>query len=107
MKHQVEQALNSAITAAMKATSDYMAKNQNVYPCGFAWVEVSIRSNSKMGKALIEAGLQKSYQPGKLRLSNRWSRTQSMLANEEGAIAAAQVLSDMLGVDAYPMSRID
>src|SRR5210317_1040491 len=36
--------------------------------CGFAWVDVKVRSNSKLGKALQSVGFKKSWQSGYLQL---------------------------------------
>lgn len=75
--------------------------------CGFAWVDVKERSNSKLGKALQAAGFRKSYQSGYLQL---WDpaqhRGQSMDCKEVGAQAYAQVLRDN-GIDAHMGSRAD
>lgn len=103
----VELAVNKAVEAAKQATADYIKQNPHVYPCGFAWVEVyGVKGSTKLGKALIACGLHKNYGGG-LRLSNCWSMSQSMDANEAGARAAAAVLTDLLGVRAYAASRID
>ena len=54
--------------------------------CGFAWVDVRERSNSKLGKALQAVGFKKSWQGGVLQL---WDpaqhRGQSMDCKEVGA----------------------
>ena len=75
--------------------------------CGFAWVDVKTRSNSKVGKALQECGFRKSYQAGYLQL---WDpaqhRGQSMDAKEVGAQAYAEVLRAN-GIEAYMGSRAD
>jgi len=103
----VEHAVTKATQAAKEASSAYLKQYPHVYPCGFAWVEVyGVKGSTKLGKALIACGLHKNYGGG-LRLSNAWSMSQSMGANEEGARAAAAVLTDLLGVRAYAASRID
>ncbi len=60
--------------------------------CGFAWVDIKVRSNSKLGKALQSVGFRKSWQGGILQL---WDpaqhRGQSMDCKEAGAQAYAAV----------------
>jgi hypothetical protein len=98
----------SAKQAAAAATASYLQTNPSWYPCGFAWIEVyGVKGSSKLGKELMKAGFTKNYGGG-LRLSNTWSGTsQSMVAAEIGADAAAKVLTNLLGVQAYGVSRID
>lgn len=75
--------------------------------CGFAWVDVKERSNSKLGKALQSIGFRKSYQSGVLQL---WDpaqhRGQSMDAKEVGAAAYAAVWREY-GVNMHMGSRAD
>ena len=75
--------------------------------CGFAWVDVKERSNSKLGKALQSVGFKKSWQSGVLQL---WDpaqhRGQSMDCKEVGASAYAAIWRDY-GVKMYMGSRAD
>ena len=75
--------------------------------CGFAWVDVKERANSKLGKALQSIGFRKSYQSGVLQL---WDpaqhRGQSMDCKEVGASAYAAVWRDY-GVKMHMGSRAD
>lgn len=75
--------------------------------CGFAWVDVKVRSNSKLGKALQTVGFKKSWQGGYLQL---WDpaqhRGQSMDCKEVGAQAYAKVFQDY-GINMYMGSRAD
>ena len=75
--------------------------------CGFAWVDVKVRSNSKLGKALQAVGFRKSWQGGVLQL---WDpaqhRGQSMDCKEVGASAYAEVFRNY-GVEMYMGSRAD
>ena len=75
--------------------------------CGFAWVDVKVRSNSKLGKALQTVGFKKSWQGGVLQL---WDpaqhRGQSMDCKEVGASAYAAVFR-AYGIDMYMGSRAD
>jgi hypothetical protein len=75
--------------------------------CGFAWVDVKVRSNSKLGKALQDVGFRKSWQGGYLQL---WDpaqhRGQSMDCKEVGAQAYADVFQ-AYGIEMYMGSRAD
>ena len=75
--------------------------------CGFAWVDVKVRSNSKLGKALQSVGFKKSWQSGYLQL---WDpaqhRGQSMDCKEVGAQAYADVFCSY-GIEMYMGSRAD
>ena len=75
--------------------------------CGFAWVDVKVRSNSKLGKALQAVGFRKSWQGSVLQL---WDpaqhRGQSMDCKEQGASAYADVFRSY-GIEMYMGSRAD
>ena len=91
------------------AAADLMYKERGDHTaCGFAWVEVKVRSNSKLGKALIAAGFDKSWKSGILQWWNP-SRlgVQSVDILSEGALVAAHQLNHVLGLDFYPDSRLD
>jgi hypothetical protein len=96
-----------AIEAARKAESDFIAQYGEPFYCGFAWVDVKVRSNSKLGKALQAVGFRKSWQGGILQLWNPGgSMTQSMDIKETGARAYANILRKH-GIEAYMGSRAD
>jgi hypothetical protein len=94
--------------AAAKAFADKHMGGRDGGACGFAWVTVhSVRSNSKMGKALQEIGFRKAYGGG-LQLWNKWWPGQSIDAAEHGALAYAAVMKEELGLDRiYSDSRLD
>lgn len=107
---QIPQIIEEAQLAANKAATEYF---QNVlggvdrYPCGFASVKVyGVRSNSKIGKALIAGGFRKR-QDHSLEL---WNPSKLYCQNvdtiEEGAQAATEVLRKY-GFTAYAVSRLD
>ena len=107
---QVEVVVLEAQAEAAKATRAYLQPNGDRDCCGFAWVNVyGVRSNSKMGKALIQAGFRKSWERGVLQFWNpAKSGTQSSSALEAGAYAFADVLKNKLGLDkCYAGSRLD
>ena len=104
-----------AKTAARRATNRYISEkleNNDGGLCGFAWVTLykfdgkKIRKNSKIGKALEEMGVTKSYD-GYFQL---WNPSQTIFQNvdckSEGARAAAEVFS-LAGFQAYAGSRLD
>jgi len=75
--------------------------------CGFAWVDVrGVRSNSKLGKQLVESGFYRSY----TKTLQLWNPCKGMCQNIDtlyaGALAYAQVLK-RAGIDAVPGSRLD
>ena len=111
------QMIHTEATAAAKAAvakmlaewTEKTGGNQYGEPmyCGFAWVDIKERSNSKLGKALQAVGFRKSWQGGVLQL---WDpaqhRGQSMDCKEAGAEAYAEVLRNY-GIKAYAGSRAD
>ena len=100
--------INAEATAsANNAVSKFIEEHGEPMYCGFAWVNVKARSNSKLGKALQKVGFQKSWESGVL---YKWSPSsyfgQSMDIKEEAAMAYVKVLSDY-GIDAWYGSRPD
>lgn len=107
---QVEVAVLEASAEAAKATRHYLAVHGDRDACGFAWVNIyGVRSNSKLGKALVAAGARKSWERGVLQFWNpAKSGTQSVSALEEGASAFAKVIKERLGLEkVYAGSRLD
>ena len=105
----VQDAVNEAGMAARTAAKAYLQEHGDRDACGFAWVDVyGVRSNSKLGKALIAAGFSKSY-TGSLQLWNpSKAYVQSVSVLEAGAYAYAEVLKDKLGLErCYAGSRLD
>jgi len=104
---QLPQILEEARAAAHRATSEYISANPGQwYPCGFAWVSVRERGNTKLGRALLSNGFRKAYEGG-LQLSNPSENpTQWMDAKIVGARAFADVLSRH-GIPASVGERID
>ena len=101
------QDIHDAATAAAKdATIQHLAKHGEDYYCGFAWVQVREKANTKLGRALKSIGFTKAYGGG-LQLSNpSGTFSQSMMLKEIGAQAYAHVLQG-LGIPAYVQSRAD
>ena len=77
------------------------------YACGFAWVNIyGIKGNTKLGRAMKEAGIRKDY-TGAFQLWNPSGLpVQNIDCKEVGADAAAQVFKKY-GFEAYAGSRLD
>ena len=104
---QVQSAVLEAVAEAAKATNDFLAKHGDRDACGFAWVSVSEKGSTKMGRALLKAGFSKAYGGGLQMWNPSGNHTQAITAKEVGAEAAARVLTARLGVTAYAGSRMD
>lgn len=62
---QIKEIVSEAMTAAHEAGMKYFNEKlngQDQYSCGFAWVNIyKIKGNTKLGKAMKAAGLEKDY----------------------------------------------
>jgi hypothetical protein len=107
---QIPAIVAEAKEAAFNAANEFFNEKlggQDRYACGFAWVDIyNVKSNSKVGKALINAGMRKSY----TRTIQMWNPSKFGCQNvdtlEAGAYAAAAVFKKY-GFDAYAGSRLD
>ena len=103
----VEGAKAEAYQAAMKFFYDKLG-GKDQFACGFAWVNVyGVRGNTKLGKALKEAGFRPAYGGGLQLWNPSGMHCQNVDTLEEGARAAAEFLKQTLGVEAYAGSRLD
>jgi hypothetical protein len=100
--------IQAGVEVAREASQQAYAQIGERDACGFAWVEVyGVRSNSRQGKALIDAGFSKSWKSGMLQMWNPGQHgTQSISVKEAGAEALATYLT-ALGLKAYAGSRMD
>ena len=96
-----------ARNAAAVATENFLAKYGDGDACGFASVRVNVKGSTKVGRALLNAGFRKAYGGGLEWWNPSGSYTQAITAKEVGAEAAAKVLRERLGVEAYSWSRMD
>ena len=98
-----QEALDAAKRAALKHLDTV---GENMY-CGFAWVNIyGVKGNTKLGRAMKQAGYEKSYD-GSLQIYNPAGYGgQSMDVKEAGARAAAQVFTHY-GFTAYAGGRAD
>jgi hypothetical protein len=109
---QVEQIVNDAMMSAAEAAKRALAQYGDRDCCGFAWVNIwehngkKIRANSKLGKALIAAGVRKDYTGAYCLWNPSKLGVQSLGILEAGADAAAEVFK-LHGFKAYSNSRMD
>ena len=107
---QIKDIVVEAKTAANYKAKEYIQdvlKGEDNFPCGFAWVEIfGIKGNTKLGKAMKAAGLEKNYNGA----YNIWNPSavnfQNVDCKEAGAQAAADILKKY-GFTAYAGSRLD
>jgi hypothetical protein len=77
------------------------------YACGFAWVDIyGVKGNTKLGKALTQAGVRKSYTKSLQMWNPSKFGCQNVDTLEAGARAAADVFK-RYGFEAYAGSRLD
>lgn len=109
---QVKQIVLDAMTTAQEAAKRALAQYGDRDACGFAWTNIygyqgkKIRANSKMGRALAEAGVRKDYSGAYCLWNPSKLGVQSMGILEAGAYAAAEVFK-AAGFTAHAGSRMD
>jgi hypothetical protein len=107
---QIPQIVQEAQAAAEAAARKYFQEQlggRDQYACGFAWVDIyGVRSNSKVGKALTQAGIRKSYTKSLQMWNPSKFGCQNVDTLEAGAQAAASVFKQY-GFEAYAGSRLD
>ena len=112
LKTIMQEAKTAAATAAQSFLDDWNAStggNQYGEPmyCGFAWVNIyKIKGNTKLGRAMKQAGYTKDYTGAYQIYNPAGYGGQSMDVKEAGARAAAQVFENY-GFTAYPGGRAD
>jgi len=107
---KVDTIVAEAKSAAREAAERFFQEKLNgrdQFACGFAWVDIfGIKGNTKLGRALKEAGVKKSH-TGAFQI---WNPSNMYVQNvdtlEAGAEAAAQVFKKY-GFTAYAGSRLD
>jgi hypothetical protein len=82
-------------------------KNNMIFPCGFAWIELQVKKSDKLGKQLGEEGLMKWDPYKKAYTSWVHDHNQSMLHKASHAKALAKFLSKELFVAFTYRSNID
>jgi len=99
------EAQNAAYTAADQHENTYYP-NSGWGACGFAWVDIPVKGNTKLGRALKAAGVSKHWRSGFQLWNPSKYPTQNVDTLEAGAQAAAKVLNSA-GITAYAGSRLD
>ena len=111
-QQQVQDIVRDAMTSAQEAAQRALAQHGDRDCCGFAWVNIwehngeKIRANSKLGKALLAAGVRKDYTGAYCLWNPSKLGVQSVGILEAGAYAAAEVFK-LAGFQAYAGSRLD
>jgi hypothetical protein len=106
LKNIIAEAQAEARTAADRFFQDKL-KGQDAYACGFAWVNIhGIKGNTKLGKALKEAGIKQDYTKAFSMWNPSGHNCQNIDTKEAGAEAAAKVFQKY-GFQAYAGSRLD
>ena len=107
---QIQNILAEATQAAAQAADEFENK---YFPdggwgaCGFAWVDIwNIKGNTKLGRAMKQAGITKSYNGAHQIWNPSKYPTQNVDTLEAGARAAADVFK-RYGFTAYAGSRLD
>ena len=109
---QVQNIVDNAMITANEAALRELTARGDHDACGFAWVNIwahndkKIRANSKLGKALIAAGVRKDYTGAYCLWNPSKLGVQSIGILEAGAYAAAEVFK-LNGFTAYAGSRMD
>lgn len=105
----IESIHNEATTAAEQAAAKFFQERlggQDQYACGFAWVTVSEKASTKLGRALKAVGFRRAYGGGLQLWNPSHFPCQNIDTLEEGARAYAAVLK-RYGIEAYAGSRLD
>jgi hypothetical protein len=107
---ELKNILAEACTAATQAADLYFQtklNGQDAYACGFAWVNIyGVKGNTKLGKALKEAGIKQDYTKAFSIWNPSGHNCQNVDTKEAGAEAAAKVFQKY-GFEAYAGSRLD
>ena len=105
----IESIHNQATQAAKQAAAKFFQEKLggvDQFACGFAWVTVLEKGNTKLGRRLKDIGFSKAYGGG-LQLWNPSNfPCQNIDTLEEGARAYAEVFKKY-GIDAFAGSRLD
>ena len=113
MNYTVEQIRNIVTEAKLEAAQAAEAFENEYFPdggwgaCGFAWVDIwGIKGNTKLGRAMKAAGIEKDYKGAHSIWNPSKYPTQNIDTLEAGARAAADVFK-RYGFTAYAGSRLD
>ena len=104
---ELKDLLVEAKTAAHNAAVEHINKYGEHAYCGFAWINIyDIKGNTKLGKRMKQAGIEKDYSGAYKIWNPSGLGTQCMSTKEAGAEAAARVFT-AAGFKCYAGSRAD
>lgn len=107
---QIQDIVAEAQTAAREAATKFFNEKlggQDQYACGFAWVDILVKGNTKLGRAFKAAGVPRCDYKRCFQIWNPSGLScQNVDAKEVGARAAAEVFK-RFGLPAYAGSRLD
>ena len=107
---EIQTILTQAKISAQDASQKYLDERlggEDNFPCGFAWVNIyGIKGNTKMGRAMKAAGIEKDYS-GSYKIWNPGNlNVQNVEVKSAGAEACAEVFKQY-GFTAYAGDRLD
>ena len=109
--NEIQNIIQEATDAAYAAADAFEKKyfpNNGWGACGFAWVDIfGIKGNTKLGRAMKAAGINKAYNGAHQIWNPSKYPTQNVDTLEAGARAAADVLRKYGFDKAYAGSRLD
>jgi hypothetical protein len=104
----VLQVITEARKMAAQATQKFLEEHGDHDACGFAWITVYEKGNTRLGRSLLRNGFSKAYGGGLQLWNPSDNMTQSISALEAGADAAARVFRERIpGIKTYAGSRLD
>jgi len=104
----IREITQEAMTAAKTAALAHLEQHGEHAYCGFAWVEIfGIKGNTKLGRAMKQAGLEKDYKGAYSIWNPSGLATQCMSTKEAGAQAAVAVFRKYGFDRCYMGSRAD
>lgn len=104
----IREITQEAMTAAKTAALAHLEQHGEHAYCGFAWVEIfGIKGNTKLGRAMKQAGLEKDYKGAYSIWNPSGLGTQCMSTKEAGAQAAVEVFRKYGFDRCYMGSRAD
>lgn len=107
---QVQQAVAQARQAAYQAANKFFQERlggRDQFACGFAWITTYEKGTTKLVRELKKHGFSKAYGGGYQMWNPSGFPCQNVDTLEAGARAAAEVLTERLGVKFYANSRLD
>jgi len=103
----VKDIFDKAQEEARKYSLETVGKDVMIYPCGFAWVELKVRKNSKIGKEVEAEGIMDWDDYRKCYKYWVGGYNQSVQHKEAHAEKLAEILSNELFAPFEANSRLD